>query len=56
MNKQLLNKRALVCGSSDGIGKATAIMMADMGCEVTLFARNSAKSVSYTHLTLPTKA
>ena len=43
MNKQLLKKRALICGGSDGIGKATAIMMADMGCEVTLFARNSTK-------------
>jgi 3-oxoacyl-[acyl-carrier protein] reductase len=43
MKKQLLNKRALICGSSDGIGKASAIMMADQGCEVTLFARNREK-------------
>ena len=43
MKKSLLNKRALICGSTDGIGKAAALMMADQGCEVTLFARNKIK-------------
>ena len=43
MSKTLLNKKALICGSTDGIGKATALMMADQGCEVTLFARNKNK-------------
>ncbi len=43
MKKSLLNKRALICGSTDGIGKAAALMMADKGCEVTLFARNKNK-------------
>ena len=43
MKKSLLNKRALICGSTDGIGKATALMMADQGCEVILFARNKNK-------------
>ena len=43
MKKSLLHKRALVCGSTDGIGKATALMMADQGCEVILFARNKNK-------------
>ena len=43
MKKSLLKKRALICGSTDGIGKATALMMADQGCEVILFARNKIK-------------
>ena len=40
MNLELKNKRALVCGSSKGIGKATAIELALLGAEVTLVARN----------------
>ncbi|MGE0568030.1 MAG: SDR family oxidoreductase [Bacteroidia bacterium] len=36
----LKGKRAIVCGSTQGIGKATAIALADLGCNVTLFARN----------------
>ncbi|WP_286262572.1 SDR family oxidoreductase [Thalassotalea atypica] len=34
------NKRALVCGSSQGIGKACAIELANLGAHVTLFSRN----------------
>ena len=30
----LNGKRALLCGSTDGIGKASAIMMADLGAEI----------------------
>ena len=34
------NKKALVCGSSKGIGAATAIELAKNGAEVILLARN----------------
>jgi 3-oxoacyl-[acyl-carrier protein] reductase len=40
MNLDLKNKRALVCGSTQGIGKACAMELAAMGCNVTLAARN----------------
>ena len=43
MNLELKNKNALVCGSTQGIGKATAIMLAEEGANVTLFARNEEK-------------
>lgn len=39
----LYNKNALVCGSSDGIGKAIAIAFSQAGANVTLFARNNSK-------------
>lgn len=42
MNLQLKNKNALVCGSTQGIGKATAIALAEEGVNVTLLARNEA--------------
>ena len=40
MNLDLTNKRAVVCGSTQGIGKAAAIELAQMGASVTLVARN----------------
>lgn len=40
MVEELKDKHALVCGGSEGIGKATAIALALMGCSVTLLARN----------------
>jgi 3-oxoacyl-[acyl-carrier protein] reductase len=40
MNLDLTGKRALVCGSSQGMGKAIAIELANQGAKVTLFARN----------------
>lgn len=43
MDLQLKNKNALVCGSTQGIGKATAIMLAEEGVNVTLIARNEEK-------------
>jgi len=43
MNLQLKNKNALVCGSTQGIGKATAIALADEGVNVTLISRNEEK-------------
>lgn len=43
MNASLLNKTALVCGSTQGIGMATAIKLAGMGANVILVARNEKK-------------
>ncbi|HWY12535.1 MAG TPA: SDR family oxidoreductase [Bacteroidia bacterium] len=40
MNLDLKNKKAIVCGSTQGIGKAIAIELANMGASVTLVARN----------------
>ena len=43
MNLDLSNRNALVCGSTQGIGKATAVALAKMGANVTLMARNEEK-------------
>ena len=43
MNLNLNNKYALVCGSTAGIGKATAIALANEGTKVVLVARNREK-------------
>lgn len=43
MNLELNNKYALVCGSTAGIGKATAMALAAEGTNVTLLARNEEK-------------
>ena len=43
MNLELQNINALVCGSTQGIGKATAILLAEEGVNVTLIARNKQK-------------
>jgi 3-oxoacyl-[acyl-carrier protein] reductase len=40
MDLNLKGKRALVCGSTQGIGKAAAIELANLGAAVTLMARN----------------
>lgn len=40
--KDLTGKRALVCGSSQGMGRACAVELARLGAEVTLVARNEA--------------
>jgi len=48
MNLSLQNKNAIVCGSTQGIGKAIAIELALLGAQVTLIARdeNKLKSVA----------
>jgi len=46
MNTSLLGKNAVVCGSTQGIGKATAIEMANLGASVTLVARSEPKLLS----------
>lgn len=43
MSFQLQGKNALVSGSTDGIGKAVAIVLAEMGANVTLLSRNETK-------------
>ncbi|WP_114777545.1 SDR family oxidoreductase [Botryobacter ruber] len=43
MNLDLTDKKAIVCGSTQGIGKATAIELAQLGANVTLVARNEQK-------------
>ena len=43
MNFNLNNKYALVCGSTAGIGKATAMALAAEGVQITLVARNEDK-------------
>jgi 3-oxoacyl-[acyl-carrier protein] reductase len=43
MNIDLSGKNALVCGSTQGIGKASAIELALLGATVTLLARNEEK-------------
>lgn len=42
MAGDLVGKHALVCGSSQGIGRATALALAARGCRVTLLARSRA--------------
>lgn len=43
MNISLKDKTALVCGSTQGIGKAAALELASLGCNVILLARNEEK-------------
>jgi 3-oxoacyl-[acyl-carrier protein] reductase len=43
MHLDLSGKRAIVCGSTQGIGKASAIELALMGASITLIARNEEK-------------
>lgn len=43
MDLKIENKNALVCGSTQGIGKATAIKLAQEGAKITLVARNREK-------------
>jgi len=43
MNLNFKNKNALICGSTAGIGKASAIELASLGASITLVARNEEK-------------
>lgn len=43
MNLDLTGKRAIVCGSTQGIGKASAIELASLGAAITLVARDKEK-------------
>jgi len=52
MNLDLQNKTAIVCGSTQGIGKAVAMELASLGANVTLIARNE-QSLKLTKAELP---
>ena len=43
MNLELTGRRAIVCGSTQGIGLACAKELADLGASITLIARNEDK-------------
>jgi 3-oxoacyl-[acyl-carrier protein] reductase len=45
MDLNLKGKRAVVCGSTQGIGKASAIELALLGADITLIARNEEKLI-----------
>src|SRR5688500_16796191 len=41
MNMNLQGRRAIVCGASNGIGRASAAALAALGAEVTIISRNA---------------
>jgi len=43
MKHSLANKHALVCGASEGIGRASAIALAELGASVTVLSRRQDK-------------
>ncbi len=43
MNHSLADRQALVCGASEGIGRASAIALAELGASVTVLARRQVK-------------
>ena len=45
MDLSLKNKVAVVCGSTQGIGKASAVELARLGASVVLVARNEEKLI-----------
>jgi 3-oxoacyl-[acyl-carrier protein] reductase len=46
MKPSLVDKHALVCGASEGIGRASAIALAEMGASVTVLSRRQDKLVA----------
>ena len=50
MNLDLRGKNALVCGSTQGLGLASAIELAKLGARVTLMARNEEKLIAAVQL------
>ncbi len=54
MNLDLTGKTAVVCGSTQGLGYASAVELALLGCNVVLFARNK-ESLKTVLKTLPNK-
>lgn len=54
MNLDLTGRTAIVCGSTQGLGYASAVELALLGCTVVLMARNEAK-LQEALATLPTQ-
>lgn len=52
MNLDLNGKTAVVCGSTQGLGYASAVELAQLGCNLVLFARNE-QSLTTVLQTLP---
>lgn len=50
MNIELKGKTALVCGGTDGIGKASAIELATLGADIVLMARSEEKLKKVTEI------
>jgi 3-oxoacyl-[acyl-carrier protein] reductase len=46
MDLNLSGRHALVCGASQGLGRATAIELAELGADVTLLARSAERLVT----------
>lgn len=46
MNLDLTGKNAIVCGSTQGIGKAIAVELANLGANIILIARNKEKLIA----------
>ena len=46
MEFSLKHKNAIVCGSTQGIGEASAIELAKLGSNITLIARNETKLIN----------
>ncbi len=55
MNLDLTNRTALVCGSTQGLGYASAAELALLGCNVVLMARNEEKLKEAVHTLDKTK-
>ncbi len=54
MNIDLTGKKAFVCGSTQGIGRASAMILAELGANITLIARNE-EELRKTVSALPSK-
>jgi 3-oxoacyl-[acyl-carrier protein] reductase len=48
MDLKLINRRAIVCGSTQGIGKGIALELAELGASITLIARNESRLIEVT--------